>query len=317
MHADAYEKINGLELVAIADMNEKKGQQTADRFNCIYYKDAEDMLNKEAIDMIDVCLPTFLHEQYVLLAAKFKKHVLCEKPFALSEAACERMIAACESAGIKFMIAQTARWWPDFIEIKRLIDTNKLGDLHIIYGNRLAQHPNWTSWHRDPKKSGGGLFDLHSHDIDYLFYLFGPVEKVFATGWKNPGGCWNHVISTLIFKNGVKVVEEGSLEMNGDYPFSIALRLMGDNGTIDYHFSAGFNIRNTEKKSDLYFFDKSKEIEKLEVYEFDAYEAEIAAFTDSIINDTPVPIPPKDSLYVIKIIKAIQNSLESGDIVCV
>lgn len=313
IHAAAIKKSGRLELAAIVHSHEDAGKKAAEEFGCGFYGDAETMLAKERVDIVDVCLPTALHERYVLLAAEHKKHVLCEKPFALSSEACLRMKAACEQAGVKLMVAQVLRWMPEYVKIKELLDAGRVGDIHMVYSSRLAQHPNWTKWHRDAAVSGGGLFDLHLHEIDYLYSLFGGVDRVDAVGWKSPTGCWNHVISTLRFKNGVKAVSEGSLEMVGDFPFSAAFRITGDQGTVDYRLTAGFNIENLRAASSvLMFFEKDRPPKPVEVEEIDAFQAEIEAFALAVENNKPVPVPPGDSVYVVKIIEALRSSLETG-----
>jgi predicted dehydrogenase len=316
MHAAAIKKSNTLELTAIVDFNEDIGKKAAARFGVKYYKDTGEMLEAGSFDIADICLPTFLHEQYVLLMAEHKKHVLCEKPFALSSESAGRMAGSCECAGVKFMIAQTLRWKPDLLKIKEYLENGVFGVIHLVSCSRLAQHPNWTTWHRDVKKSGGGLFDLHVHDIDYLYFLFGEVEEVYATGWKSPTGCWNHVISILKFKNGMNAVAEGSFEMTGDFPFSVSYRLTGDKSTVDYRLTAGFNIENTESvNSRLMLFEKDQPPVEVKTDPVDSYQLEIEAFAQAVENDKDVPILPEDSVYVIKIIEALQLSLESGAVV--
>lgn len=313
-HAAAYENIDGVKVVAIVEANEKVGKELGNKHHIKHYLDAKEMLDNEDVDMIDVCLPTFLHEEYVFLGAKYKKHVLCEKPFTLTVASAKRMVKACEDAGVKFMIAQAARWWPEFVEVKNCIDNDMIGNIHMVSVNRLAQHPTWTQWHRIPEKSGGGLFDLHVHDIDYLYYLFGSVKDVYSLGWKSQCGCWNHMVTSLTFNNGVKAVSESSLEMMGQYPFSIGLRLAGDKSTIEYKFSAGLNIKDKAESSFIYF-ENGKDPEKLEANQPDAFEAEIQGFVDAIAENTSVMIPPTESVEVLEIIEAIKKSLETGKVI--
>jgi predicted dehydrogenase len=316
MHAAAIKKSAQLDLAAIVHSHKDAGEKAADEYGCVYYGDAETMLTREQPDIVDVCLPTSLHEQYVLLAAKHKKHVVCEKPFALSSEACLRMTEACKQAGVKLMVAQVVRWMPEYLKIKEILDAGSVGDIHMVYSNRLAQHPNWTKWHRDVTISGGGLFDLHLHDIDYLYSLFGEVDTVDAVGWKSPTGCWNHVISTLRFKNSVKAVSEGSLEMVGDFPFSAALRITGDKATVDYRFQAGFNIENLDAASSvLMLCEKGQPAKSLKVEGIDPFQAELEAFALAVENNKAEPILPKDSIYVVKIIEALRDSLETEKII--
>ncbi len=89
-HAASYAQIKDAQLVAIADVNEEAGKKLADEYNCTFYQDAQEMLASEKLDIVDICLPTFLHEQYVLLAFKHNAHVLCEKPFTLTYESAKR-----------------------------------------------------------------------------------------------------------------------------------------------------------------------------------------------------------------------------------
>lgn len=313
MHAHAVKKIMGLELVAFVNRGIQKGEKAAKEFGVSFYTDAEEMIKKENPDILDICLPTSLHEQFTLLGAAYKKHVMCEKPFSLSSASCRRMSKACADAGVKLMVAQVLRWFPEYQKIKELLP--KLGDLHGVSCNRLAQHPNWTTWHRDPSISGGGLFDLHLHDIDFFYSIFGEIDHVYAVGWKSPTGCWNQVMSTLVFKNGVKAFSEACCEMVGDYPFSAAFRAVGDNGTIDYQLSAGFNIENLGAAvSKLTFFEKDKKPKAIDWKACDGFQAELEAFAEAVEKNKSVPINPEESIYCIKIIEALERSLETGKV---
>ena len=316
-HAEAYHNANNAELVALVDVNEETGKKAAEKHNVKYYKDAEQMLKSEEIDIVDICLPTFLHEEYVMLAAKYKKHIICEKPFTLTVESAQRMIDATKQAGVKFMIAQVIRFWPEYAVIKDYFDEDKIGDLKMVYANRLAQHPNWTVWHKDPKKSGGGLFDLHLHDIDYMCYLFGKVESVYAMGWQSETGCWNHVMSNIKFKNGKFAVVEGAFDMTENYPFTMSFRAVGSEGTINYNFVAGFNLENVGGATrNTVYFKNGQEPDVLKIEEYDAYQKEIEYFADCIINDNPIEVvSPEDSKDVLTVIQAIQKSLETGELV--
>ncbi|MDR1506792.1 MAG: Gfo/Idh/MocA family oxidoreductase [Treponema sp.] len=313
MHAQAIKKSKRLALAAFVNRNIQNGKKAAKEFSVPFYADAEEMIKKENPDILDICLPSSLHEHFTLLGAAYKKHVICEKPFSLSSASCRRMSKACAGAGVKLMAAQVLRWFPEYQKIKELLP--KLGNLHGVYCNRLAQHPNWTTWHRDPAVSGGGLFDLHLHDIDFLYSVFGELDHVYAAGWKSPSGCWNQVMSTLVFKNGVKAVCEGCCEMTGAFPFSAALRAVGDNGTINYELSAGFNIENLGAASNkLTLFEKGKKPKAVPWKAQDGFKAELEAFAEAVEKNTAVPISPDESIYGIKILEAIERSLETGKV---
>ena len=317
-HAAACRNAKTMILGAICDVNEASGKKAAEENGCKYYRDAEEMLQKEDIDMVDICLPTFLHEQYVLLAAKYKKNVICEKPITLTLESMDRMISATREAGVLFMVAQVVRFWPEYVEIKKLYDEGKFGEIKMVYASRMAQHPNWTEWHKNPKNSGGGLFDLHLHDIDYLRYIFGEVKSVYAVGWQSETGCWNHVTTSLIFKNGVRAVAEGAFEMTEKHPFTMTFRLVGETRTADYKLIAGFNLEdvgNSKREAILYENGSDPMVIPADAT-VDAYQAELEYFADCIEKEKPAEmVSIESSRDVVRIMLAIQKSLETGEVV--
>ncbi len=316
-HSAAATASDKVRLVAVAERNEVAGKKAAEDYGCKWYADAEEMLQKEDIDIVDICLPTFLHEEYTLLAARYKKHILCEKPVALSVEAFDRMCDAAKKAGVKMMVAQVCRFWDEYVDIKNRYDAGEFGKVKMAYGARLAQHPTWTAWMRNPEMSGGGLYDLHTHDVDFMRHMFGPCESVYAVGYKNDSGCWNHVVSNFTFKNGVKAVAEGAYEMTENYPFKMYYRIVGDDLTIEYNLRAGLNIKDGDGTRTELICKTGEEAELISTDNHsDGYRNEIEYFADCIVNDKePEKMPLSESREVLQMLAAINLSLETGEIV--
>ncbi|GAK59731.1 oxidoreductase domain protein [Candidatus Vecturithrix granuli] len=316
-HGDAYKKLADVRLAGIASRGQEKARQFAEDYQCPNYSQPEELIAHPEIDIIDICLPTHLHEQYVVLAAAHGKHVLCEKPFSLTLEAADRMIEATRKAGIKFMIAQVLRFWPEYMKIKELCDQGAPGKINMIYANRLAQFPNWGDWFQDVEKSGGALFDLHLHDIDYLRYLLGPVRSVYAVGKQDANGAWNHVVSILNFANGARAVAEGSNQMAAGYPFTMSLRAVGEQGTIDFSFKAGFNLEERASAANaVVLYREGQSPEVLDVVQKDGYLHEIEYFMNCVKNDIqPAVVTPEESREVLQLVLALKESLESGQVV--
>jgi len=315
VHAVACQNSKELQLVAVSDINETVGKEFSQKYDCAYYKDAEAMLVESDAEVVVICLPTSLHKQFILLAAKHKKHILCEKPVTLTLEEMDEILAAVNTAGVRFMVAQVIRFWPEYVHIKKMYNKGEFGEIKMIYANRLAQHPNWTKWHDDPKISGGGLFDLHLHDIDMAMSFFGDVKKVYAVGWKSPTGCYDHVITSLSFENGVNAVIEGSSTMSDNYPFTMSMRLVGETKTAEYTMSAGFNIEDIGSSCrSLYTFEKGQQVKKVEIdLNEDAYQTQLEYFVNCIkSNKSTEIITPEASREVIRIMVAIQQSIETG-----
>jgi UDP-N-acetylglucosamine 3-dehydrogenase len=271
-HAAAYARLNGTKLVAVLDSALDRAEKLASPHGAAAYTDAEALFAREKVDVVDICLPTFLHERYAVMAASKGKHVLCEKPFALTAQAADNMIGAAEKAGVRLMIAQVLRFWPEYVEIKKRLDRGDVGEIQMAYASRLAQHPTWSDWFKDPAKSGGGLFDLHLHDIDILRHYFGPVKSAYAVGYKSPTGCYNHVSSSLVFKNGARAVAEGAFQMSEGYPFTMTMRIVGTKGTLEFVLSAGFNLENVGGATTrLMYFTEGRQPELVQVEPGDGY----------------------------------------------
>ncbi len=314
-HIAAINSLPNAEVAAVISTNPAKGQKAADEAGCKCYPTLESAAADTAFDAVDVCLPTFLHEEYAVKAANMGKHVLCEKPVTFTLESFDRMAGACKENGVRLMVAQVARWWPEFMVIKDYVDNGSLGDIHMVYENRLAQHPNWSTWHRDPAKSGGGLYDMNVHDIDYLYTVFGMPKSVYATGWKSPSGCWNHVSANLTWANGAKAVCETSLEMTGEFPFSIGVRIVGDKGTIAYSMTAGHNIKDGDMGSDLMWYPADGAAQPLHAEPIDMFAAEIAEFVGAVTENRPAAVTVEQSRQVLEIVVGIKRSLEEGIIV--
>ena len=315
-HASAIVESDKVELTAIVEKNEELGKNAAEEYGCKWYAGAEEMLKNEDVDICDICLPTFLHEEYVCLAAKYKKNVLCEKPVALNVESFDRMVAACKEAGVKFMVAQVVRFWNEYADIKSRYDNGDFGKIKLVCARRLAQHPNWTNWQRNPELSGGGLYDLHNHDIDFLRYAFGEPESIYAVGYKNDTGCWNHIATTIRFKNGVAATAEGAYEMTEGFPFTMHFCINGTDRSASYDFKAGLNIKDGDTFEQEVIYEAEKEPLIIPKTELDAYQAEIEYFAECVEKGVdPEKVPLYESRQVLQMLEAIRYSLETGEIV--
>ena len=316
-HISAYGSMQEefVKVTAVVDNNPVSGQSAAGKANCKWFPTLDEAVAAVPVDVVDICVPTFLHEQYAVKAAQMGKHVLCEKPVTLTLDSFDRMNSACAEAGVKFMTAQVVRFFPEFVQVRRTLEQGILGKLHMFSEKRLAQHPAWSSWHRDPGKSGGGLFDLNAHDIDYIYSLFGLPKQIHAIGWRSDTGCWNHVVTTMQWEN-MQAVCETSLEMTGDYPFTVGVRVVGDKGTLEHCSSAGANIKEKETVNSLTIYPQGGTAQLLDPGTDDPFYKELHAFMTAVAEDAAVPIPPEETRDVLRMLLATKESLESGAPVC-
>src|ERR1039458_7240661 len=128
------------------------------------YASAEEAVLDPAVEAVDICLPTHLHERIAVLALAAGKHVLVEKPMALDGAAADRMIAAAERHGRVLMAAQVVRFIPPYRAAADILRSGRLGAVRAAIFRRRCAAPAWSAWLTDPAQSGGGVFDLLIHD---------------------------------------------------------------------------------------------------------------------------------------------------------
>ena len=317
IHAQCYKNL-GVKIEAMADISEDVRKDFAIKYNCKTYKSAEEMLKdiSDNIDIVDICAPTYLHEELILLALKYNKHVICEKPLSINIDFVENIIDKFENNNRYLMTAQVLRFWAEYVKIKEWIEEGVFGNIKLVSAMRLAQHPK-SEWFYNPKKSGGGIFELHIHDIDFLCYLFGDVKEVYANGSKDENESWDFINSSIKFKNGISASAQGIFGITDNYPFTANMKVIGDKATAEYSLSAGVNLDSDGKQSNsLILYRKGKEPIIENIKSKDAYELELEYFIDCVKNNKKPEIVSLDSIKrTIKTINCLIESLESGNIV--
>ena len=199
---------------------------TLDFSSVTKYTSIDALLADPTIDAVDICLPTDMHESVAIQALRAGKHVLVEKPIALDGASAQRMIAAADSCGRTLMCGQVLRFLPEY----HALQSNILGIGKVTQAtfHRRCGVPTWGGWLLNPARSGGAVFDLLIHDVDYCLYLFGLPAQVAATGSSD-------IIDALLFyRNGLVVTITGGWERVAGYPFRMEYRVSGERGAIEY-----------------------------------------------------------------------------------
>ncbi|MEQ6389982.1 Gfo/Idh/MocA family oxidoreductase [Bacillaceae bacterium S4-13-58] len=313
-HLEAYQNVKNADVVSILTRREVKDEDVLQTFRGSFVHDYDLLLNNPEIDVIDICLPTYLHEEYIVKAAKAGKHIICEKPLTLTIESAERIVREVEKHQVELFVGHVLRFWPEYQVMKEYSQNGKLKDIEMVQAKRLGQVPQWSNWFQYPEKSGGALFDLHIHDIDYLTYLLGEVTSIYAVGSQNSFGAWDHIMTTLQFGNGAKACVEASQRMPLGYPFTMALRAQTRNSALDFLVVAGENIENINESEEQLVYYHQKNKTTIEVKKADAFMKELSYFVCCLENhEENTIVPLEDVLYTLKLLKAIETSLETGE----
>ncbi len=169
------------QLIAVCDIVKEKADDFSNKYNAKTHYNIEDLLEQEKeIDIVSVCTPNGLHAIHSIKSLKAGKHVLCEKPMAISSIDGRQMIETEKSTGKKLFVVKQNRYNPPVAFVKELIDEKKLGSIFNFqincFWNRPVSYYN-SSWKGSLKLDGGILFTQFSHFIDLLYWLLGDVSN--------------------------------------------------------------------------------------------------------------------------------------------
>lgn len=188
-HLPAYlERPDRVQLNAVCDLVEPLAQELAKKAGIdAVYLDIQEMLRDADIEAVDICTTHNSHAPLAIAAAEAGKHVIVEKPMAISVQECRDMIAAADKAGTTLMVAQHLRYAPEAQAAKRLLDDGKLGTIEAVrtelFGGgmrgRRRRRRQGERWMQDARRSGGGMMMSEQvHHIDLLRYYAGNVKRV-------------------------------------------------------------------------------------------------------------------------------------------
>jgi len=225
-------------VVAIVDVIPEKARGFAEG-NKIdrWYTSVNEALEKCEFDIVDVCTPTFTHCEIAVEAMNNGKHVLCEKPIALTLEDADKMIKASEKNKVKFMVAHCLRFWNEYRIVKESIDRGEIGEPRIARAYRYISFPLWGGWQREMEKSGGVLIDMGIHDLDYLRWIIGEVKEVYANGGilKSKGTDAHDYLHVLLkFEGEAIAFVESSWIHPKSHPFTYGLEVVGERGMLKF-----------------------------------------------------------------------------------
>lgn len=319
-HARRYLQMPNATLVAIADITPSRleateavtgnlpdGSPHGDLSQMARYPDASTMIAEADIDVVDICLPTYLHAGHAIEALEVGRHVLCEKPMALNVGQADCMIEAASRSGRKLMIAQCIRFWPEYRYLRRCVENRAFGDLFSLNMRRTGGRPvwSWENWFTDPARSGGPLYDLHVHDVDFCQTMLGMPDQIEAVGRRLEADGAHEVVHALFDYQGGPQVHVHAGWSHAQIPFYAA---------FDAWFERGFLRFDSRADPALQVYDDLQRVNahSAELEPGDAYYNEIAYFLEAVENDTSLaectPQSTRDSLRLIDLeIESIEN----------
>lgn len=247
------------ELKSAFDLSQEKTKKFCSDFSTTPSKSFEEFLFSKDIDIINICTPNGTHHELAVAALNSGKHVLVEKPMALSKSDCEKMIDAAKANNCELFVVKQNRFNPPVQELKKLVDQKKPGKIFMVsvncFWNRNEDYYKNSDWKGKKDLDGGALFTQFSHFIDIFYYLFGDIRNIRGIianeGHKNliefeDSGCFtfrfnNGALGSLCFTTAsYKQNMEGSITVFAE---NATIKIGGKYlNTIEYQKTNGFDI---------------------------------------------------------------------------
>lgn len=319
VHADRWEKMPDVEIAGYYDILPEAAQRAVDRYGGRAYATLDALLDD--VDAVDICTTAVAHKEPVLAALEAGVPAVCEKPLARHLMDCYEMVEAVERTGTPLFVAQVVRFFPQFAKAKETLDSGALGSPGVIRTVRGGSMPRigagWssgvanTSYYGDFAQSGGVILDVSIHDIDFVRWCFGEVERVFARGLMFAGEPRDHALITLRFENGAI----GHVEGSWAYPpgkFRTRFEIAGSRGLVEWDSLDRDPVEIVILDPETGPAPTASSASPLAT-EDDPYYAELAHFLHCIKHNKPFRVLPHDGLMAVKIALAAIESQRRGE----
>ena len=236
-HFEAIAKVPELELVAVADKDVGRAEREGALYGVPSFGSLEAMLSAVPSDLVSICTPSGLHPQHGVLSAQAGRHVLTEKPMAISLAGADDLVQACDAAGVHLFVVKQNRLNPAIQLLKRAVDKGRFGRIYManttVRWTRPQEYYDQESWRGTWEFDGGAMMNQASHYVDLMQWLVGPVESVLAKTATQA----RHIeaedsgVAILKFRSGAL----GVIEVNVlTYPRNIegSITILGEKGSV-------------------------------------------------------------------------------------
>jgi UDP-N-acetyl-2-amino-2-deoxyglucuronate dehydrogenase len=184
-HVDAIAAVDGLTLAALCDIDPQRARSLGESLGVDWFVSQEEMLEAAECDIVTIATPSGLHSGQAVVAARAGKHVVTEKPMALTLAGADAMLRACAEAGVRLFVVKQNRLNPPIQLLRRALDKGRFGKLYLVNctvrWTRPQEYYDEADWRGTWLLDGGAIMNQASHYVDLMQWLLGPVASVVAT----------------------------------------------------------------------------------------------------------------------------------------
>lgn len=312
-------QISGACLAAVCDLVEDKAQKIGDQFSVPFFTDMHEMMQKVNVDVVVVLTESGMHAEHVVALAPYGKHIVVEKPMALTLDDADDMIRACDQAGGKLFVVKQNRFNVPVVKARQALEAGRFGKLTMgtvrVRWCRPQSYYDQASWRGTWSMDGGVLANQASHHVDMLEWMMGDVVSVFAMGTTALAKieAEDTAVVILRFKNGaLGAIEATTATRPKDLEGSLSI--LGEGGTVEI---AGFAVNEMK----VWNFVKSEvgdeavmekySVNPPNVYGF-GHQAYYEHVVDGILNNKQHIVDGLVGRKSLELISAIYESMETG-----
>jgi len=325
-HMPGWKNLKNTEVIAVADSRKEACEFFKKEFGVKHtFGDYNKMLEMEELDILDVCTPNRIQCPAAVASLNAGKNVLCEKPLAVTPEEVQQMIDASRKAKKKLMTAQHQRFAPESQIVKKMCENGDMGDIYYARAQALRRRgiPAADTFIKKELSGGGPMIDIGVHILDLTYWLMGcpKVESVTGTAVKklasrydihNSWGEWDRkaynvedfAAGFVKFTNGASLTLETSFLLHMKEPDIYETNIFGTKAGL--RVGCGTPEIYSEE-------NRACSVKRLtDLYQANAHQEEIRFFVEALDKGLPSPVPPEQSLEVIKMLDGIYRSQEAG-----
>lgn len=322
-HAQAIENIPSAKLVAVCDRVPETMEYYSSTYGSKTYTDSMDMLKDKDIDIVCICTPSGLHAEIAEQVATAKKHIVLEKPIAMTIDETDRIINATKSNDVKLTIVHPNRFRTAVQETKKILDNNLLGEIShancLVNWNRGQEYYDQAPWRGTKTHDGGVLMNQAIHNLDLLLWFMGKPTEIFSMEATRLRDIEAEDVSTGVirFENGALANVQASTTV---YPknFEESITIFGEKGTIKIGgqnalYFEKLEVENLSESATKEIINKVKN----DPLGTPGHQRIIEEFIYSIENNLEPSVTGKDGKNVLKLVLAFYKSAESKSLVSI
>lgn len=323
IHMESYRRfVPDAEVVAVYGRSEKSAKAFAEQHNIPYWSnDIDKLLEEVETDVIDICLPNYLHYDACLKAAKAKRHIIIEKPLALTLEQADEMIAVCKENNRLLMYAEELCFAPKYERVRALVDNGAVGNVYMLKQAEKHSGPHSEWFYKKETAGGGVMMDMGCHALAWFRWMNknNPVKSIYAdmkTVYHNKiTDCDDNTIVIVEFENGVTCIAEDSWAKHGGMDDRI--EVYGDAGVSYADLFRGNAALTYSEKGYDYAMEKAGSSQGWSFTVFEeafnqGYPHELAHFIHCVRTGEKPLVTGEDGRAVLEMIYAAYESAGSG-----